>query len=37
MTGDRSEAADEYARAARLTASLPEQRYLNARAKRLHE
>jgi RNA polymerase sigma factor (sigma-70 family) len=37
MTGDRSEAAGEYARAARLTASLPEQRYLNARAKRLHE
>ena len=32
MTGDRSGAARDYARAARLTASVPEQRYLNARA-----
>jgi RNA polymerase sigma factor (sigma-70 family) len=36
MTGDRSEAAAHYARAARLTGSVPEQRYLNARAQRLH-
>ena len=35
MAGDRSAAARDYGRAARLTASLPEQRYLNARAQRL--
>ncbi|MBA3529754.1 MAG: sigma-70 family RNA polymerase sigma factor, partial [Propionibacteriaceae bacterium] len=32
--GDLAGAADEYSRAAQLTASLPEQRYLNARAQR---
>lgn len=31
MTGDRVAAARDYARAAQLTASLPEQRYLNRR------
>ena len=35
MAGDRPGAARDYERAARLTASLPEQRYLNARARRL--
>jgi predicted RNA polymerase sigma factor len=35
MAGDREGAAHGYARAAQLTASLPEQRYLNARAQRL--
>lgn len=35
MAGDRPGAAWEYARAARLTASIPEQRYLTARAERL--
>jgi RNA polymerase sigma factor (sigma-70 family) len=35
MTGDRAGAARDYTRAAQLTASLPEQRYLNARARRL--
>ena len=35
MAGDREEAERAYARAAQLTASLPEQRYLNARAARL--
>ena len=34
MAGDRDEARRAYAHAARLTASLPEQRYLNARASR---
>ncbi len=32
MAGDREAATRDYARAAQLTASLPEQRYLNARA-----
>ena len=35
LAGDREAAADAYARAAGLTASLPEQRYLNARAARV--
>jgi RNA polymerase sigma factor (sigma-70 family) len=35
MAGRAGEAADEYATAARLTRSLPEQRYLNARLNRL--
>ena len=35
MAGDRPGAARDYGRAARLTASLPEQRYLNACAQRL--
>ena len=35
MTGDRAAARDEYLRAARLTLSVPEQRYLQARAGRL--
>ena len=35
MAGDRDEARRAYARAARLNASLPEQRYLNARASRI--
>jgi RNA polymerase sigma factor (sigma-70 family) len=35
MAGTVDEAADEYATAARLTRSLPEQRYLNARLNRL--
>jgi RNA polymerase sigma factor (sigma-70 family) len=35
MAGDQEAAARGYARAAQLTASLPEQRYLNARARRL--
>ena len=35
MAGEREAAARSYARAAQLTASLPEQRYLNARAARL--
>jgi RNA polymerase sigma factor (sigma-70 family) len=35
LAGDVEEAARGYARAAQLTASLPEQRYLNARARRL--
>jgi RNA polymerase sigma factor (sigma-70 family) len=34
MAGDLEAAADSYSRAARLTASLPEQRYLNDRAHR---
>jgi len=34
-TGDRAAARDEYLRAARLTLSVPEQRYLQARAGRL--
>jgi RNA polymerase sigma factor (sigma-70 family) len=33
MAGDPEGAARDYARAAQLTASLPEQRYLNARAR----
>jgi predicted RNA polymerase sigma factor len=35
MAGDLAEARDEYRRAARRTLSLPEQRYLEARAARL--
>jgi RNA polymerase sigma factor (sigma-70 family) len=35
MAGDRAAAHDAYRRAARLTTSLPEQRYLEARAARL--
>ena len=35
MAGEREAAGGVPARAARLTASLPEQRYLNARAARL--
>jgi predicted RNA polymerase sigma factor len=35
MTGDRAAARDEYLRAARLTLSVPEQRYLESRAGRL--
>ncbi|MFE3446128.1 RNA polymerase sigma factor [Nocardia sp. NPDC059180] len=37
MAGDRTEAVASYAVAARLTTSLPEQRYLNARMRRLSE
>jgi RNA polymerase sigma factor (sigma-70 family) len=36
MAGDRGAALEAYGRAARLTASIPEQRYLNARARRLN-
>ena len=35
MAGEREAARQAYLHAARLTASLPEQRYLNARAARL--
>ena len=35
LSGDGSGALADYRRAARLTASQPEQRYLNARAARL--
>lgn len=35
LAGDREAALAAYAQAARLTASIPEQRYLNARAARL--
>ena len=35
LSGDGSGALVDYRRAARLTASQPEQRYLNARAARL--
>ncbi|MFD5829464.1 RNA polymerase sigma factor, partial [Lentzea sp. NPDC060358] len=35
MTGDRAGAAEAYRQAARLTTSLPEQRYLNARMRDL--
>jgi predicted RNA polymerase sigma factor len=35
MSGDRAAARDEYRRAARLTLSVPEQRYLESRAARL--
>jgi predicted RNA polymerase sigma factor len=35
MAGDRAAARDEYQRAARLTLSVPEQRYLETRAARL--
>jgi RNA polymerase sigma factor (sigma-70 family) len=35
MAGDRAGAHDEYLRAARLTLSVPEQRYLESRAARL--
>jgi RNA polymerase sigma factor (sigma-70 family) len=37
MAGDREGALEAYALAARLTASIPEQRYLNERARRLRE
>ncbi len=37
MSGERMAARRAYARAAQLTASLPEQRYLNARARALGE
>ena len=35
LAGDEAAARDEYRRAARLTTSRPEQRYLEARARRL--
>jgi hypothetical protein len=35
MAGDRAAARDSYQAAARRTTSLPEQRYLEARADRL--
>ena len=35
MAGERDRALEAYARAARLSASIPEQRYLNERARRL--
>ena len=35
--GDRAGALEAYVRAARLTASIPEQRYLNERARRLRD
>ncbi|WP_212748838.1 hypothetical protein [Nocardia cyriacigeorgica] len=34
MTGDLTGALESYVEAARLTTSLPEQRYLNARIRR---
>lgn len=37
LDGDRQAAAEHYARAAQLTASLPEQRYLNRRIARLQD
>jgi len=37
MSGDRVSALAEYERAARLTTSTPERRYLSARAQRLRE
>lgn len=37
MAGDRAAAAESYRRAAQLTTSLPEQRYLNTRLRRLSE
>jgi RNA polymerase sigma factor (sigma-70 family) len=37
MAGDREAALGDYRRAAQLSASLPEQRYLNARARRLDQ
>jgi predicted RNA polymerase sigma factor len=37
MTGDRAAAVESYQAAARRTASLPQQRYLHARAARLAE
>ncbi|MDG4786527.1 sigma-70 family RNA polymerase sigma factor [Micromonospora sp. WMMD1102] len=37
LDGDRAGATEEYRRAARLTASLPEQRYLNRRLARLEK
>ncbi|MFC4066575.1 RNA polymerase sigma factor [Actinoplanes subglobosus] len=36
LAGDRAGAREHYQRAARLTLSLPEQRYLESRAARLH-
>jgi predicted RNA polymerase sigma factor len=36
QTGDTTAARDSYLKAARMTASLPEQRYLELRAARLH-
>jgi predicted RNA polymerase sigma factor len=35
LSGDLNAAADQYRQAAQLTASLPEQRYLNQRLARL--
>jgi predicted RNA polymerase sigma factor len=35
LAGDRAGAAEQYRQAARLTLSLPEQRYLTSRAARL--
>jgi predicted RNA polymerase sigma factor len=35
--GDTAAAREAYLRAARMTASLPEQRYLTLRAARLHQ
>jgi hypothetical protein len=35
MIGDQAGAIDSYRRAAQLTASVPEQRYLNDRVRRL--
>lgn len=35
LAGDDTRAAEDYARAAALTASIPEQRYLNGRVRRL--
>ena len=37
MAGDREGALAAYATAARLTASIPEQRYLNSRVRRLNQ
>jgi RNA polymerase sigma factor (sigma-70 family) len=37
LAGDREAALAAYAKAARMTASIPEQRYLNERARRLRE
>ena len=36
QAGDTTAARDSYLRAAKMTASLPEQRYLELRAARLH-
>jgi RNA polymerase sigma factor (sigma-70 family) len=37
LAGERAAALEAYARAARLTASIPEQRYLNSRIRRLDD
>jgi predicted RNA polymerase sigma factor len=37
QTGDTTAARHSYLRAAKMTASLPEQRYLQLRAARLHQ